>query len=224
MGKFGFIFLIIIIALVGVGALFFFTHDRQRNTADSTANKTTGAKTQKSMELVFSHQIFDPAKISHITPLGELNGGYEEAQALGSVTIWIKPEAVANGSMVDVFAPTDMTLESYAYYKTPDGKDWTLILRVTDDVRLKFDHITQAVDKIVAATTSTPKDNSAEESPKQKVSFTAGEKIAQTRGTNLAKNWNIYMYEGAHKNQFVNQKRYEQGGARSGQKKLLNAV
>ena len=70
-----------------------------------------------SPEIAFTHLFFDPNLVSHITPLGELNGGYEEAQTIAGVMVNIKPEVVEGGSKeIEVRAPTDMTLEKYAYY------------------------------------------------------------------------------------------------------------
>ncbi len=214
MRKLGIIFLIIIALVVVAGVVRFML---QRNTAesriDSSGKNTTQTKSQKNERVVFTNQMFDPALVSHITPLGELNGGYEEATAITGVMINNKMDAVAGGKMIDVFAPMAMTLETYSYHYDPmDEKniDWTLIFRLNKNTTIKFDHITQAVDKIVAATTSTPSNNSREEHPKQPVDFEAGEKIAQTRGTSLAKNWNIYMYDGSQTNTFINKTRYAQ--------------
>ena len=195
--------LIVILAVI----LFFVFMDSSPVSAPATTNPSLS---EKSTKLSFTSKIFDPAQVSFITPLGELNGGYDEAQAISSIMIWNKAEAVAGNQMVDVFAPTAMMLERYSYHSSPDGNtDWTLIFRINKDVTLKYDHITQAVDKIIAATTSTPKDNSAEDYPKTQVSFAAGELVAKTSGTKQAKNWNIYMYDATHKNKFVNQSRYE---------------
>lgn len=163
--------------------------------------------------VIFTHQIFDPSQISFITPLGELNGGYSEWQATTGVMINIKPEFVAGDKMINVYAPTAMTLEAYSYHsdpRNPTGNvDWTLIFRINDNTTLKYDHITKAVDRIVDVTTSTPSDRSNELTPKSKISFAAGELVAQTHGTKQAKNWNIYMTDNQTVNKFVNQSRYE---------------
>lgn len=177
--------------------------------APTTANPTTS---EKSAKLSFTSKIFDPAQISHITPLGEVNGGYVEWQAVNGIMIWNKPEEVAGDKMINVYAPVAMSLDSYSYHydpRSPGTADWALIFRINEDVTLKFNHITKAVDKIVAVTTSTPKDRSNEEPPKSKISFEPGELIAQTSGTKLAKNWNIYMTDKSVTNKFVNQSRYE---------------
>lgn len=162
-------------------------------------------------KVVFSQPMFDRSKISYITPLGEVNGGYAEVQTLSGLMIWNKPEAVANGQMVEVYAPTAMTLDSYSYRTelTTNNTDWALIFQINKDAVLKFDHVTEASAKIQAATTTTPATNSRELKPKQPVTVEAGEMIARTRGTNQAKNWNIYLYDQAVQNTFVNQARYE---------------
>lgn len=205
------IFLFVILPLIIVLAviLFFVFMGSSPVSAPST---TSPARNEETTKISFTANIFDPAKISHITPLGELNGGGSEWQAVTGVMINIKPEVVTGDKMINVYAPVAMTLESYSYHLDPrssNNADWALIFRISDTVTLKFDHITKAVDKIVAVTTSTPKDRSNEESPKSKISFEAGELIATTHGTSLAKNWNIYMTDKSVTNKFANQSRYE---------------
>lgn len=219
------LFLFVALPLVIIFGVMAFYHVRSPLNQASVNNGATTDTPSSDSNLVFSHQVFDPAKVSHITPLGELNGGYEEAQAIAGVMVNTKRDIISDANMLNVFAPTDMTLESYAYYDVPpDGKDWALIFRVNKDVIMRFDHITQPTEKIVAATTTTPQPTSGEVSPKKKVRVAAGEKIAQTRGTSLAKNWNIYTYDRRHTNKFVNQKRYDTGHDRSTGYKLIHSA
>lgn len=195
--------LIIILAVV----LFFIFVGSSPVSAPTTVSPSPN---EESTKLSFTAKIFDPSQTSYVTPLGEVNGGYDESQAISGIMVWNKAEAVAGNKMVDVYAPAAMTLETYSYHSSQDGNtDWVLIFRLNKNVTIKYDHITQAVDKIITATTSTPKDNSAEVNPKTPVNFTPGELVAMTSGTKQAKNWNIYMYDKAQKNKFVNQTRYE---------------
>lgn len=216
------IILILGIVLIIIGAFAARTLMKQRAKQTSVVDQVTSTSlnsptTEKtpSGKTTFTHKFFDPAVVSHITPLGELNGGYEEAQAFGGVMINVKPEAVAGDKVIDIYAPTDLTLESYAYYKVPEEgtNQWTLIFRASGTVMIKIDHITHALDSVVAATTTAPKDTSAEESPTKKITFKAGELIARTRGTKMAHNWNIYLTDTTHTNTFINQARFKTGGA-----------
>lgn len=210
------IFLFIVLPLIIIlAAILFFVSKGDLSKSNSSTSVPTTASPSPSEDLAkvsFTSKIFDPAQISHITPLGELNGGYSEWQAVTGVMINIKPEVVAGDKMINVYAPAAMTLDSYSYHydpRSPGDADWALIFRINKDVTLKFNHITKAVERIVAVTTSTPKDRSNEESPKSKISFEAGELIATTHGTSLAKNWNIYMTDRSVMNNFANQTRYE---------------
>lgn len=208
---------IVVIFAIGLGVLSLM---KRRSNSPSNSNiqssqSNTTAVNKVVTPIKFTHQFFDPAVVSHITPLGELNGGYEEAQALSGVMINLKSEAVAHNKTIDIYAPTDLTLESYAYFKVPEegNNQWTLIFRASDAVMIKVDHITDALESVIAATTTTPKDTSAEESPTKKLTFKAGELIARTRGTKVAHNWNIYVTDTTHTNTFMNQARFATGGA-----------
>ena len=176
-----------------------------------------------SNEVKFTHSIFDTSLVSHITPLGELNGGYEEVQTIAGAMINLKPEAFANGKEIEVRAPTNMALESYAYFRSPnDGQlNWALIFRISPELLIKFDHITRTTQKIIDGTTTTPKDNSREEYPRNRVFLTAGEVFAYTSGTSMAHNWNIYLTDTRHKNNFINSQRFTADDAG---RKMLTAV
>jgi hypothetical protein len=203
---------IIIIAAVLITVGFFLSRiflEKERgisqvfeNQSEQTVGKTSAEK------INFTAKIFDPALISHIIPLGELNGGYEEAQTINGVTINIKTDAKRNASEIDVYAPTDMTLEDYSYFTggqyTPN---WHLGFRISKDLKLSFDHITWVPDEIRKATPPTP--TSGYVPPTKKLSFKAGDLVAKTSGTDQAHNWNIYLRDNSRTNIFANQARFE---------------
>lgn len=200
---------IVIIGVVGIAGWRVFSSKKDTS---GSAPKQSASKTAEAIK--FSENIFDPATTSFIGPLGELNGGYEEATATAGITINIKPEAVTGGKMIEVKAPTAMSLDNYAYYKVgSEPNTWTLYFRLSPTLTMRMDHILRASDKIVEATTSTPKSDSRSESPKRKVSFKAGEIVAYTSGTANAHNWNIYVFDDGHQNKFINQARYENSSA-----------
>lgn len=200
--------IIIGVIVLIIAFTFIFTPFSKKALENSISN--TSQKTESSKPPIFTEPIFDPSLIKNITPLGELMGGYEEAQTLAGVMINIKPEALANGKEIEVRAPTDMHLLYYAFFKSPvdNQEGWTLIFKLTPDIELKFDHITSVSQKIIDATTSTPSQNSAEQNSKKEVILKAGEVFAYTSGTSMAHNWNIYLIDKAFKNNFIKPERY----------------
>lgn len=214
----GLLLLALILAIIGIVGWRVFSAQRANNT--TSTNESTNNNPE---DLHFTDDIFDPAAVASIGPLGELNGGHVEAQAVAGVLINLRPEVVADGKEIEVRAPAPMTLESYAHFKDPIGGQvgWSLTFRLSPDVTMRLDHITRASDKIISATTSTPKSDSREEYPKSKINFKAGEVVAYTSGTSVAHNWNIYLYDKQHKNTFINQARYEDSHVG---RRLINAT
>lgn len=156
-------------------------------------------------EVKFTADIFDPTKTKFITPLGELNGGYEEAQTINGVCVNNK-----TAEEVEVYAPVDMELVDYSYFVDPrqtQRANWHLGFKVSDQVKLSFDHITAPIQEIKDVTPQTP--TSGYVSPKKKLKFKAGDLIAKTSGTDQAHNWNIYIKDTTKTNTFVNQDRFE---------------
>ncbi len=194
--------LIIIVALAAVLLLL------KPKSTKTEISKVTKVNDSQGENFKFTHEIFDPNKVSFIIPLGELNGGYEETQTINGVTINIKMDGMGNAPEIDVFAPADMVLEDYSYFtggkETPN---WHLGFRVSKDIKLSFDHITFVPAEIKAATPPTP--TSGYVPPTKTLSFKAGDLIAKTSGTDKAHNWNIYLRDNRKKNIFVNQERYE---------------
>jgi len=202
--------LIIILAVLLAGFVLI-TNKNPRDDKSENLGKTITEDAQnvkKDNDIKFTHQIFDPEKVSHITPLGELNGGYEEAQTINGVMVNIKKDAGGNADPIEVYAPADMTLEDYSYF--PDGNSpaqWHLGFRISEDMKMSFDHLSSVPDEIKAVTPQTA--SSAYVPPTKRLSFKAGELIATTSGTEQAHNWNIYLRDDRKVNTFVNQERYE---------------
>src|SRR3989344_7325539 len=80
--------------------------DKEENQmlAQNSEEKIPEKKENEPEIVIFTNQIFDPKLVSHITPLGELNGGYEEAQTIAGVMINLKTEAVDGGKEIEVHA------------------------------------------------------------------------------------------------------------------------
>lgn len=179
--------------------------------------------------VILTHPIFNPEDIDWVSPLGESNGGYIEVQPLGGITVNIKKDIAAKGP-IEVYAPTDIELVSYAHtLMEPEPQaDWSLYFKINDDVSLILHHIKKASPKIVDVAGNNPKKNDSRTTdihwPKE-IKFKAGEVIGTTTGTSQAKNWNIYFHDKKTKNEFINQKRYEGGGFGSDMgRRLLSAT
>lgn len=180
------------------------TGDQQENSLESTE--------QKESQIIFTHDMFDVNQVDYITPLGDLHGGYDEISAIAGVMIdLVVTEDGVTPEPMDIYAPVDMSLENYAYYKMSEeeGAEWSLGFRISDTVTLQLWHIDTPVQAIRDAAVSEPKQDSRTESPSYPVKFKAGDKIAETVGTNKANNWNILVYDQTHENKFANQARYE---------------
>ncbi|KKQ35325.1 MAG: hypothetical protein US52_C0028G0003 [candidate division WS6 bacterium GW2011_GWA2_37_6] len=211
---FSFILIFIVIGIIS----FILLHENDEGTPSGPAAEAgTGEldEVKEDNSLVFTHDIFDTSRVSTIGPLGELNGGADEAQALNGVLITIDHEYGENPKKMAVYAPQDMRLEFYSYHtygNEPPG--WSLGFAFDENVKMKIDHITEVSQKIMDATTTKPLANdSSEKYPKTAVEVKAGELIAYTTGTSLAHNWNIYIYEKTNENYFVNLDRYKNSQA-----------
>ncbi len=166
------------------------------------------AVSRESKKVRFTSRIFEPTKVNSIIPLGELNGGYIESQTINGITINIKTDAQRNAEPIEVYAPVDMTLEDYSYFADgTNAPQWHLGFRISESVKLSFDHISEATEIIKSVTPPTV--NSAYVSPTRRLAFRAGDLVAKTSGTNEAHNWNIYLRDESKTNTFVNQERYD---------------
>lgn len=204
-----------IIIIITVVIYFFLIYNSSpkdnSQTDDQQEDSSVNAESNVS-QIVFTHDMFDVNRVDYITPLGDLHGGYEEVNAVAGVMIdLIVPEYGVTPEPMDIYAPTDMSLEDYAYYKMSEeeGVEWSLSFRISDGVTMQLWHIDTPVQKIRDAAVSEPKQDSRTEAPKHPVELKAGERIAETVGTNKANNWNILVYDQTSENKFVNQARYE---------------
>ena len=168
--------------------------------------------------LVFTSHMFELDKVSHIYPLGQLNGGHYEAEALALSLIQIKPSVIEAGDKVAVYAPADMSLELWGYGYGPVGDQavWILDFKFNEQVSIRYSSVTEVVQAITEVSTSTPNETSAGFPPSSPLSFNAGDLIGYTTGTTQANNWDIWVYDQEHTNSFAQALRYEaeQLGAR----------
>ncbi|MCH7492827.1 hypothetical protein IID19_04575 [Patescibacteria group bacterium] len=186
--------------------------DEHSESSNNTNGSTNTSTAFTSAAVVFTKDMFDVNQVSHITPLGELNGGYIESQTLSGVMINLRLDSNRNADFIDIFAPTDMSLESYAYtdFGGTGDADWSLTFNIAQGVTMIIHHVREAGEKITSATTTTP--NTADShttNVSPPIAFEAGEYIGRTDGTALAHNWNIYVYDNNTNNKFAKQERYK---------------
>jgi len=213
------IILIAVVLILAVILIIFFTYKGKK---DSDEAAETPQAEEQVQEIEFSANIFDPNEIKNIVPLGELNGGYDEVSTLGGVMMNIK-EKIYQSSSVKVYAPTQMTLESYAFFEMPpEPPSWRLSFSIEPDLTITFDHLDEVTEKVMDATASVPASSSAGLMPKEKITLSAGEHFANTTGTSKAHNWNIYLYDRNQQNEFLNIERLSQSEGVG--KQLLTAV
>lgn len=206
--KILYLLIIIIFVASSFAILSLFQQNSKIDSRDVDGEKTL-SETVSEKEVKFTQKMFDPEKVTHILPLGELNGGYEETQTVNGIMINLKKDAKGNAEPIEIYAPTDMMLENYAYAVDPRGNtaQYYLSFKISDEVRLNFDHIAWVTDEIRAVTPPTP--NSGRVPALKRILVKGGDLIAKTSGTNEAHNWNIYLRDSGKKNAFVNQARYE---------------
>lgn len=103
---------------------------------------------------------------------------------------------------VPVYAPTDMTLETGAYF---EGGPYGLDFRVSCEVTLRFGHITEPIEEIRAVfpATPAPANDSRSQQITRKVSFKAGELVGYTTGTSAAGNWDFGVYNSTVRNRYA---------------------
>jgi hypothetical protein len=201
----------VVAVIVAAGFILFRPFDRSQNPISSDFQNQTEQSPSNPAPAQFTHPIFNPEEIDWVSPLGESNGGYNEVQPLGGMTINIKKDIAAKGP-IEVYAPTDMELVSYSHtLMEPEPEpDWAFHFQINKDISLVVHHIKNASPKIVNAVGNKPKLNDSRTTDlRPSIKFKAGEVIGTTTGTSQARNWNIYLQDKKVKNQFVNQKRYE---------------
>ncbi|MBI5037899.1 MAG: hypothetical protein HZC01_04320 [Candidatus Kerfeldbacteria bacterium] len=210
--------IVLMVVLVVVGAVVWYVGrgDQEivdnlntNNSPSAVTNRLANTNTESAGgPVVFTYDIFDVNQVSHITPLGELNGGYNESQAFGGVMINLKRDSQGNVAMLDIIAPADMRLMQYAHYDIEGQPEWALYFSLAPGVELVMHHVRQVSGSIIKATNAVPQDNSRTVDMPIPLAISAGELIGRTTGTSLGHNWNIYVYDESTENTFVRPERY----------------
>ena len=142
---------------------------------------------QSNTSPVFTNHITDTSKINYVVPPPTMGSGPS-----------LKPHSYigTDNARVPVYAPTDMTLITGAYYiYGPYGLDF----RVSCEVKLRFGHITEPIDEIKSVFPDTPAQDTRDQKIDHEISFKAGDLIGYTtRG-----NWDFGVYNSSTSNRYA---------------------
>lgn len=144
---------------------------------------------------IFTHHITDISKIDYVVPPPTMGSGpgLKTHSYIGT-----------NNARAPVYAPTDMVLETGAYYDI--GPYW-LGFRISCEMKLRFIHITDPIDEIKdvfpseiqKGTVDQPQRASIDQEIKKEISFKAGDLIGYTN----TGNWDFGVYDLASKNRYT---------------------
>ncbi len=143
----------------------------------------------------FTENVTELSRISAIAPPGAPN------------TAEIKPHSyffVSGSTPINLYAPTQATLEQMAFYREQNISQYLLVFRVSATVTFRLDHIYNPVTAIVNAGPQNPSDNTMTSAPNSLVVIAAGGSI----GTTTASVWDFGVYDTTITNTFANQARY----------------
>jgi len=162
----------------------------------------------------FVTEMFDSVMVKNILPLGELNGGYEEASTITGLMIITKSD-LSEKPDLEVRAPADMTLSAYSYHKyRQEPEAWRLSFMMDENLIITLDHIARVSQRIMQNTTTAPKSDSSDQYPKEKIEIKKGEVIGYTIGKGRTKSFNLYFHDKRTNNAFINQERFKERGQR----------
>jgi hypothetical protein len=135
---------------------------------------------------ILTHDFTDLSKIFRITPPGTImpNGDIKTHSF-----VWNN-----DGINIPIYAPTNITLTSGAFYNEGGRDDYLLFFDATCGIQIKFDHVHQPVSSIVRELPQTATINDSQTSPTPPIQFKAGELIGHTRGNKGSNNWDFGIY------------------------------
>src|SRR3989344_4154500 len=139
---------------------------------------------------IFTNHITDIDKVSNIiTPPNFVNGNLKTHSYVET-----------DKQKVPVYAPVDMVLITGAHYV---GGPYWFEFQVTCEIKLRFAHITDPIQKIKDVFPASPSNDSRTQEIAQKISFKAGDLIGYTTGTSEAGNWDFGVYDSTTKNRYA---------------------
>ncbi|OGH87786.1 MAG: hypothetical protein A3J93_05115 [Candidatus Magasanikbacteria bacterium RIFOXYC2_FULL_42_28] len=152
--------------------------------------KITGNSCANNPNPIFTHHLTDTSKIINIVIPPNFVGTELKTHS------YIETDH----TKVPLYAPTDMTLVTGAYYVQGP---YRLDFQVSCEVTLRLMHITDPIQTIKDVFLSEPASDSRDQQIKNKVDFKAGDLIGYTTGTNVAGNWDFGLYNSATKNKYA---------------------
>ena len=139
---------------------------------------------------VFTDHITDMSKVNYIGPPPTMGAGpnLKTHSYIGT-----------DHARVPVYAPADMTLESGSHYV---GGPYMVEFRASCEVKVRFGHMTEPVEKIknLLPSEAKPDSRTQELAP---IHFAAGELVGYTTGTDVAGNWDFGVYNSTVRNRYV---------------------
>lgn len=173
-------------------------------TSDLKTNPIFGIPCQSDTHPIFTHDITDVDRISHIVPPGW-------------ATIEVKPHSFifidSNVVKVPIYSPVDADLVEGVYKNAKDNIDYDLHFQASCEVWFLINHVSDPVDKIRQALPSVPQ-TTTQDPPRLEdpIHFKAGDLIGYTTGVIQSHSFDFGVEHINHINQFVNMARYQRGG------------
>ena len=165
-----------------------FTLEKE-TTEPNTIKNTKESNCISNTKPIFTHHITEIEKVSNIvTPPNIISGNLKTHSYVET-----------DKQRVPVYAPVDMVLITGAHYT--EGPYW-FEFQVTCEIKLRFAHITEPLQKIRDVFPLTPSNDSRTQQITQQISFKAGDIIGYTTGTSQAGNWDFGVYDSTTKNKY----------------------
>lgn len=154
---------------------------------------------------VFTHYLVNPDSIKGIVPPGSISDNTVAEKSY----MFMKNSGTANPDYVGIYAPVDMRLVAIAYRTSQGQNQYLLMFQVSQEVKIRLDHIDFPVEAIRNAGPSSPDPNNDTHTtpPSKTVEFKAGDLIAYSNGTTSGV-WDYGVSNSTYENNFVNMARY----------------
>ena len=205
---------VIIIVIIGVVFVIFRTPNEETNenvnfnkgntgdnpvSIDPTSDQYSDCSEE---EVIFNSHFVDIDKIASIGPIGALDGGSH-----GRSYIQVK-----EGGQTPVYAPADATLEYIVYARRDPSLDigeYGLWFRAGCDVTFLLDHLDSLSPELQALAPTEFSESSATGGPIIGYQAKAGELIAYTDGTDMARTFDFLVLDRSKQVAYINPSRFE---------------
>ena len=170
-----------------------------KDTIGVAENQNAGCSNE---EVVFTNAFVDSDKIAGIDPIGALDGGSH-----GRSYIQVK-----EGGQTPVYAPTDAVLEYIVYARRGpllETGEYGLYFRAGCDLVFLFDHLDSLSVALQALAPVEFSESSATGGPIVGYQVKAGELIAYTDGTDMARTFDFLVLDNSKQVEYINSERFE---------------